>query len=249
MNKSAVLKQNRTISSVLAIFLLGASVSEAQVLIKANDPSIRYDLIRPAHNFLKLIAYDSSGAITEQVMNEGYITVDSLHGQISFSRFREVQAGLFDFDTSVISSSGLPVGMHERVYPKVHELTVTFNKASVDAHAFIKDVHSDKTTTIHEGYFDDNIFEDLIGYIPFKKGIKYHLDCYRYESKGEINPFDIEYIFDDFLEQGNGNMSECAVLSYTNGYSTGYCWIDKKTHLNVKEIIQIRRNTYLIVRL
>jgi hypothetical protein len=236
------------LSLVTLFSLFGALASDAQVLIRADDRSIRYDLIKPAHNFAKVIAYDSSGAITDQYMNEGYISVDSVHGQISFSRSREVPAGNFNFDTSVISTAG-PMSLHEIQHPAAHELSITFNKASVDAHANIKNVHSDKTTAIPEGYFDDNIFQDIIGYLPFKKGIKYHVNCYRYESKiDQNNSFDIEYVFDDFLPEGNGGMTECMVLSYTNGYSTGYCWINKKTHINVKEIIKFRKNTYLIFK-
>jgi len=85
-----------------------------------------------------------------------------------------------------------------------------------------------------EGYFDDNSIWDILGYISFKKGIRYQLDCYGTDTHTQVSiPFEIEYIFDEDQEQ-SGSVISNMVLKVTNPGSTAYVWINKKTHLTTK---------------
>jgi len=77
------------------------------------------------------------------------------------------------------------------------------------------------------GYFDDNIVEELAGFLPIAPGKKYHLEAFRYESENGINPYDIEYVFDHVLKTTTESSVHCRVLHYVNGYTGGYIWIDK----------------------
>jgi hypothetical protein len=233
---------------LLLFFIFSTLLLNAQVVIKANDKSIRYDLIKSSHYFQKVTSYDSLGDIKYEFMNESIIKADSANGKIIFSRTRQIPYGRLFSDSSIISYSG-PVSYMMSSNPMIKRLDVKFNVKSVETNATIKGIKSNLTTKMNEGYFDDNIVEDILGFISFEKGIKYHLDSYRYESKDGQNPYDIEYVLDDILQYPYGNAINCSVLHVVNGYSNAYVWIDKATHTNIKEVIQSKTSMVVVLTL
>lgn len=180
--------------------------------------------------------HDSTGAVTGIIINENVVTIDTSTHQIIFTRTRQYPTGHLLADTSVAGQVG-PVRFHATSLPLTYEVKVAFNKYSVDAQALRRGIRTSRTNTFASGYFDDNIVEELFGFLPIEHGRKYHLEAYRFESKDGSNPYDIEYVFDDFLQTSASGVVACKVLHYMNGYSSGYIWVDKKTSLFQKEII------------
>jgi hypothetical protein len=142
-------------------------------------------------------------------------------------------------DTSITSFSG-PVRYTMLSNPNVKFLDVRYSSTIVDTHAVVKGKSSTIHTTMADGYFDDNIVEDLLGYLPIEKGVKYQLDAYRFESENKINHFDLEYAFDDILPDPKGGVMICRVIRFKNGYGDGYIWIDKKSRENIKEVLYMK---------
>lgn len=223
---------------ILFAFLAASTFSDAQtVIVKANDPSIRYDLIKPDHTFDKVMTFDLSGKLISEFINEDLIKVDSVTKTYSFIRSRQVPIGHIYNDTSVITSSG-PVSYHESSIPQAYEVKAVFQRNAVEAQENRSGVVTKKNTTISEGYFDDNTIENMMGLIPFKQGIHYHLECYRFESKGEINPFEIDYMMDDYIADRSGVLSACEVLQFKHGFAAGCIWVEKKSRRTLKEILR-----------
>ena len=236
---------DKTFGTALILFLLYNSVA-AQVLIKTGDERFHYDEIKPSHDFQRVTVFDSLGNTTLEFINESVIRIDSVNKLITFARFRQYPFGRHLTDTSVTTSLLVPVQMHEFDNPVKFDHSFKFDKLNVEGQIFKNESYFKQNYTMPEGYFDDNMIETVIGYFPFEKGIIYHLNCFRLESNG-LNDYTIEYKFDDTWNSANNNQLNCAVLYFTNQYSSGYIWIDKNSHKNVKQIGRIKSFTYLIV--
>jgi hypothetical protein len=230
---------------VSIIALLAASVASAQVTLRSNDKAIRYDLIKSGQQFVKVTGYDSLGKQQFQFVNYNIIKVDSANKQILFGRSRSIPFGRYMIDTSITSFAG-PVRYSMTTNPNTKFLDVRYSPTTAQAHAIIKGVSSNISTPMSEGYFDDNIVEDLLGYLPIQKGVKYQLDAYRFESDNKINHFDLEYAFDDVLTDPKGGVDICSVIRFRNGYGNGYIWISKKTHENLKEVLYTKDAVVLL---
>lgn len=83
--------------------------------------------------------------------------------------------------------------------------------------------------------------------IPFEKGKQYRLNSFRIGRPGTLNPYDIEYVFDDTWGQSGDNDLNCNVLRFKNSYSSGYIWINHRTHKMVKEYIQMDSGDKVII--
>ena len=122
---------------------------------------------------------------------------------------------------------------------------IKYLPTSVEAHNIVKGVSTNKTTAMPEGYFDDNSLWDVLGYIPFKKGIKYQLDCYGTDTHTQVLiPFEIEYLFDENYREPSGAVVNTMVLKISNPQSTNYVWINKKTYVMIKNIGQGKGYSY-----
>ncbi len=219
--------------------------AHAQVTLKANNKGIRYDLIKSGHQFVKVTGYDSVGKEQFQFVNYNIIKADSVNKQLIFGRSRTIPFGHEMVDTSIINFAG-PIRYTMITNPNVKFLDVRYSPTVVQTHAVIKGVSSNITTPMAEGYFDDNIVEDLMGYLPIQKGVKYQLDAYRFESENKINHFDLEYAFDDILQDPKGGEAICSVIRFKNGYGNGYIWINNKTHENMKEVLYMKGSIVLL---
>lgn len=223
--------------NMLVVLLNFITIARAQVInIKSNDKSVRYDLIKPVHDFDKVMSFDLTGRLTSEFINENLVKVDSVRHYISFIRSRQIPMGHIYTDTSVTSTSG-PISYHETSNSQAYEVKATFRLNSVQAQGNRKGTITNKTTQISAGYFDDNTIENMIGILSIKRGIRYHLECYRFESKAEINPFDVEYVMDDFTTDHKGLLTPCEVIYFKHGFAYGYVWVDKETRQSLKETI------------
>ena len=236
---------NKFLLIIVAAFILTTLKLNAQTLIKANDKSIRYDLIKSSHYFRKVTVFDTLQNINYELVNECIINNDSISKEITFKRFRQFPFGKQFYDSSVVSFSN-PVSYFMTSSPLTKKLNTRFNVKTVETDAYINGISSTVITPMNEGYFDDNIIETIIGFIPFKKGMKYHLETYRFESKEGKNPYDIEYLFDEIIQYAYNKVMNCSVLRIVNGYSETFVWIDKATHINVKEVIQDKNSIVLV---
>lgn len=230
---------------LLVIASFAGLTANAQVTLKANDKAIRYDLIRSGYQFVKVTGYDSLGREQFQFVNYNMIKVDSANRQILFGRSRTIPFGHEMVDTSITSFTG-PIRYSMVTNPNVKYLDVRYGPTAVQTHAIIKGVSSTISTPMAEGYFDDNIVEDLLGYLPIQKGVKYQLDAYRFESENKINHFELEYAFDDLLPDPKGGDVICSVIRFKNGYGNGYIWINNKTHKSLKEILYMKSSIVLL---
>jgi hypothetical protein len=225
-------------NSLLFLFSLLTTTCFAQidkvVQLKANDKSIRYDLVKPGHYLKKLINLDSAGNVTDESVFESFTRVDSQRKEILFINTFQFAPGDFLVDSSLNNYSGsVSYVLYMSTRPK-HQ-SVVYHPTSVVAHSVVKGVVYDKTTPMEEGYFDDNSISDVLPYIPFQKGLIYRFNCYGTDfHTQDQEPYSVEYVLDDFQQDPKGNMANCEVLHLTFNDVSSYFWIDKETHRTLK---------------
>jgi hypothetical protein len=237
--------------SLLLLLLLTQTIwpqtIQAQVIIKPGDPSIHYEWLTNTHDFYKVTVFDSTGRKKLEIMNEQVQTIDSIKHTILSARSRQVPSGRWMIDTSICTTTLTPIRMHEFDQPKTFEHDFHF----AGTKAYIKDLKkgilSIDTCTMTDDYFDENSIEGFLGVIPFEKGREYRLNSFRIGQPGRINPYDIEYVFDDTWDQPGDNDLNCNVLRFKNAYSAGYIWIDRHKHKMVKEYIRMNSGDKVIV--
>jgi hypothetical protein len=224
---------------LLAALLASAHQPKAQTIIRPGDPAIHYDWLTASHNFYKVVVFDSSGRKTLEIMNEQVQTIDTDRHTILSARFRQAPFGRFLIDTSICTTTLVPVRMHEYDQPKTFEHDFRFAGTKAYVTVLKKNTVSKDTFNMADGYFDENSIEGFLAVIPFEKGIRYRLNSFRIGKPGSINPYDIEYVCDDTWGQSDANDLNCKVLKFRNTYSNGYIWINNRTHKMVKEFIQM----------
>jgi len=222
----------------LLLLLITQSIC-AQTVIKPGDPAIHYDWLTPSHDFYKVIMFDSTGRKKMELMNEQVQAIDSVKHTILSARTRQAPFGRWMIDTSICTTTLTPVRMHEYDQPKTFEHDFHFGSTKAYVREFKKGTLSTDTFTMAEGYFDENSIEGFLAVIPFEKGRRYRLNSFRIGMPGTLNPYDIEYVFDDTWSQSGDNELNCNVLQFRNAYSSGYIWIDRRRHKMVKEYIQM----------
>jgi hypothetical protein len=232
---------------ITIILLVLPFFGKAQViLLEPENAVIKKDLIVPSHDFYKVIIFDVLGNKQAEVMNESTTQIDSLQGNIIFTRFRQYPFGAHHTDTSIARLKNLqPLVLKEFYQPSLKSLDIKFNEKSVIAHAIIKGIEKDTVYNFKEGYYDDNTIENFLGYFKLEKGKKYRLNSYRYESSGS-NPYEFEFLFDDILTGTNSSIIKCEVIQFANGYINGYLWYEKQTGRLIKEIGVMKTGSFLI---
>lgn len=224
-------------------------IAHAQILIKATDKSVRYDLIRSSQHFEKVTIYDSGRAVTEEWINENLTKVDSSNGQIIFARSKQIPFGQQISDSTTISTSGTPVSYQLSTNPFKKTINITFNPDSATAKINSNGTVSTAVKAMPKGYFDENVVEELLGYISFEKGKTYHLNAFSTDVKStNLSAYDIEYVFDDVYQILNGNLIKCSVLHYTDDSASVYVWVDRASHANLKEVFQNKTGGMTLVQ-
>jgi hypothetical protein len=242
---------SKTLYKLEIVLLVSISINSlragAQIHLNAHDKSIRYDLIKPEHSFRKVTSFDTAGNVTSEFIVDHLTKIDTIHNEIDFVNSVEY-AGRLTIDSSIDNYSGSAYYTFTTLPFTKHEF-IKYLPSSVEALNVIKGVSSVKTTAMSEGYFDDNSIWDILGYIPFKKGISYQLDCYGTDIHTQVSiPYEIEYLFDeDNLEPGGGVVNSM-ILKVSHEGSANYIWINKKTHLFIKESIQGKGGLFTMVK-
>jgi hypothetical protein len=228
---------------ITSILLCTAAIASAQT-IKATDPGIRYDLIQPGIDAVKGVEYDSVGNKIRTFISKSYIAVDKSSGLIKLTRIGIVDPGIMYIDTSFINVA--PVEMHSIDYPASKELHVKFEESRVTVTSLINGGNNMQVYTMPAGYFDDNILVDIIGYLPIEKEVTYTMDAFRFESvkTNGLNHYEVQYVHDDYLPDGDNKSSSCKVLYYKNGDSSGYIWIDKSSRKVLKQLVNLDRSKH-----
>jgi hypothetical protein len=233
---------------IALLLVLTACFANAQVTIKPGDKIIRYDWIKPSHDFYRNQVSDTSGKVIYDFMMDDYTFIDQANKRIAFARTRQVPAGSFEADTSITDLSLKPVSMHE-VHP---QRDVTYEMIFGDEQTMIKTIRKSvpltKTYPMKSGYFEDNMIEYIFGYLELKKGIIYTLDNFNKDAPAPSDPYAVEYAFDDVWQLTSDHKVNCTVLHFTHGGTTGYIWIDKSTHLMVKTIANFKTGSYMLTK-
>lgn len=220
---------------IILLSLLIATAANAQRVIKPGDALIRYDLIKPSHDFYKNIITDTSGKVVYEFVMDDVTTIDPVSKQITFARTRQVPVGSFSADTSVTDQWLKPISMHE-VHPQRNvSFEMTFGDTLARVTTVRKGVTSVKTYPMKSGYFEDNMTEYVFGYLGLEKGVTYTLDNFNKDTQWPSDPYTIEYAFDDVWELAPGHWLYCMVIHFIHGNTTGHIWIDKNTHQVLKE--------------
>lgn len=216
--------------------------------IKPGDATIDYSLIRPAHQFYKNITWDTLGNVKYEFMMENMIKVDTQKRQIIFSRSRQIPPGSMSADTSVTDLFFRPISMHEVHAQQKRTYEMTFSDAAATVRKEAKGIVTTKTYPMNSGYFEDNMIAYIFGYLKIKKGVTYTLDNFNEATPGN-DPYTIKYAFDDSLGLPGSEELNCTVLAFTHGGTSGYIWVDKKTHTVIKQLGQFKTGTYTVVKL
>jgi hypothetical protein len=236
------------IKLVFAITINGLTAS-AQIHLNAHDKSIRYDLIRPEHSLHKVTFFDTAGNVKEELVVDHVTKIDTIHSEIDFINSVRFASGKILIDSSIDNYAGSARYILATIPSTKYEF-IKYLPTSVEAYNIIKGISTTKTTAMSEGYFDDNSIWDILGYIPFKKGIEYQLNCYGTDTHTQVSiPFQIEYLFDENNREPGGTIINSMVLKVSNPESTYYLWINKRTHLQIKMVGQGKDYSYSNVAL
>jgi len=233
---------------LFVVISINSLTADAQIRLNAQDKSIRYDLIKPEHSYRKVTTFDSAGNVTSEFVVDHLTKIDTAHKEIDFINSVEF-GGRLIIDSSVDNYSGSAYYTLTSLPSTKHEY-IKYLPTSVEAFNVIKGVSSAKTTMMSEGYFDDNSIWDILGYIPFKKGITYQLDCYGTDTHTQVSiPYEIEYLFDEDNREPSGDVVNSMVIKVSYEGSAHYIWINKTTHLFVKESMQGKGHSFTMVTL
>ena len=219
----------------------------AQVVVKPGDPSIHYEWLIPSHDFYKVSVFDSAGHRRMEIMNEQIQVIDTMRGTILSVRVRQAPFGRLMRDTSLCTTTLVPLRMHEFDEPKTFEHDFRFAGAKAYVTELKKGVLKKDTFNMAEGYFDENSIEGFFAVMSFEQGRAYRINTFRIGHPGTINAYDIEYVFDDTWGQAGDNDLNCKVLRFKNAYSSGYIWIDIRRHKMVKEYIHMDSGEKIIL--
>ena len=191
-------------------------------------------MIKPEHSLYKVTFFDTAGNVTRELVVDHVTKIDTAHNEIDFINSFQYAPGKILIDSSIDNYAGSARYILATM-PSVKYEFIRYLPETIEAHNIIKGVNSTKTTAMSKGYFDDNSIWDIMGYIPFKKGIKYQLDCYGTDTHTQVSiPYEIEYLFDEDDSEPNGNIVNAMVLKASYSGSADYIWVNKKTHLVIK---------------
>ena len=233
-----MLNQFKLQSALFLVMVLAGLTAAAQVHLDAHDKSIRYDLIAPSHVLYKVTLFDTAGKVTRELVIDHVTEVDTVKKEIAFINSVPFAPGKLLIDSSIDNYSG-SARYILATFPNTKYEFIKYLPASAEAHNIVKGVSTTKTTPMREGYFDDNSIWDMIGIIPFKKGLTYQLDCYGTDTHTQVSiPYQVEYMFDEENQQPGGLLVNNMVLKVSYDATVAYLWINKKTHLLTREFSQ-----------
>ena len=235
--------------AIISLLVAISLSNHAQTIIKPGDTTLRYDLIKPSHDFYKGVVTDTSGHIMYEFMMDDVSTIDTINRRITFARSRQEPVGYFSTDTSVTDLSFRPISMHEIHLQRNVSFEMTFAETQASVKTVRKGEVSVKNYPMKSGYFEDNMIEYILGYLQLKKGVIYILDNFNKDTPLPSDPYTIEYAFDDVWDLAAGHQLNCTVFHFIHGGKPGYIWIDKDTHQTIKEEGAFKGGTFVISKL
>ena len=234
---------------LLAMILLFTHIARCQPVLKAGDPSIRYELIKPDVTLYKITTTDSAGKVLSEFTCRHTISVNKAHGWVILTQQYQLPDGRTLLDSTIASISTLaPVRMRMVTTPHFMKMDLDFHSREVHA---IADKSGKKTDTLHkmeEGYFDSNLLEYLFGLLPYKKGFKATINAYTFEQRG-MDPWQVEYVGEDMLATAAGT-AFCYVAKTGNAgnISDAMVWIEKSTGKILKRVFPMGKMYYIITK-
>jgi hypothetical protein len=233
---------------ITLLLLLAGFSATAQNTVQPGDPTIRYDWIKPSHDFYRNTVTDSAGNILYDFVMENFTTIDSVKKQIVFARFRQVPAGSFSTDTSFTDLNLKPLSMHELFFQRETSFEMSFGDTLAGVRTVRKGVASVKTYPMKRGYFENNMIEYIIGWLALQKGTTYILDDFNKDASAPSDPYTIEYAFDEAWIMAAGHRMDCRVIHFVHGSTTGYFWVDKASHQVLKEEGSFKGGMYVMTK-
>lgn len=233
-------------------FILSAitrTAVQAQTILRPGDKRIHPEWLKPSHDYFRTIVLDSTGQVRFDFVMEDFTIIDSAAGQIIFARSRQVPPGSFFVDTSVTDLSLRPLRMHEIHFRENVDFDMRFADTLATVRTTRKGVPSSKTYAMKKGYFEDNMIEYIFGYLDLQKGVVYTLDNFNKDTPSPSAPYTLEYVFDDTWFVAADQQIPCAMIRFTNGATTGYIWVDKRTRQVLKEAGQYKNGSYVAIKL
>lgn len=233
------------------MFVIGVSKVNGQFLIKPGDQQIRYELIKPQHNFYKLVLLDSAGNKQMEMLNEEIISIDSAKQQLIRTQFRSFGAGRQLTDSTIADLRTLsPVRMRMVTNPAVMQMDLLFRKTDVHAVANKGGKHTDTIHRMEEGYFDSNLIEYLFQLLPYKDGFACQINAYTFEKNG-MDPHMIKYVGEEMVEDPNGSLRKMNIVEVRSkdGQSTDLLWFDQHTGKVYKHTGRFGNRRFIITTL
>ena len=235
----------------IVVLVAAASKVEAQGLIKPGDQQIQYQLIRPQHNFYKLVLLDSAGNKQMEMLNEEIISIDTSKQQLIRTQFRSFGGGRMLTDSTIADLRTLsPIRMRMVTYPAVMQMNLSFRKTDVHAVVNRGGKHTDTVHRMQEGYFDSNLIEYLFQLLPYKEGFSCQINAYTFEKDG-MDPHTVKYVGEDMNEDLNGNIRKMNVVEVRSkdGQSVDLLWLDKNTGKVYKHTGRFGNRRFIITTL
>lgn len=235
---------------LIAMLLLLTHITHCQSLMKAGDPSIRYELVKPGATLYKIATTDSTGKILTEFTCRQTVSVNADKGWVILVQQMTLPDGRILLDSTIADSKTLaPVRMRMVTTPSFMQMDLQFQAQAVHA---VANKGGKKTDTLHRmeaGYFDSNLLEYLFGLLPYKKGFTATLNAYTFEKQG-MDPWQVEYVGEDMLSLGNGHSIQCHVAKTGNAGKApdALAWIEKSTGRVIKRVIPMGKMFYIVTK-
>lgn len=222
-------------------FLLMPVWALGQVRLKASDPLIRYDLIRPGHHYSKFTAFDTAGREISESLAEHVTVVDTIRNQFLFVRYAPYAVGRFVIDSCWNDGHG-PVRYVLVNYPVTRMETDVFRAGRADVHANRRGVVKDTAVKMEEGYMDDTSIWEMWGYMDLRRSVKYEMNVFGSDVLAPLT-YHVEYLMDDYLQGVDGGWVRCKVIQVQYGSIDWRLWIDPRTHQTVRAVMKNEKET------
>jgi hypothetical protein len=228
-------------NSKVILFLLMPVWAFGQVRLKASDPLIRYDLIRPGHYYSKFTAFDTAGRVLSVWLAEHVTEVDTIRKEFLFVRFVPYGVGRFVIDSCWNDGHG-PVRYVLVNYPVTRMEADVFRPERADVHANRRGVVKDTAVMMEDGYMDDTSIWEMWGYMDLRKDVKYEMNVFGSDVLTPLT-YRVEYLMDDYLQEVDGGWVRCKVIQVQYGSNDWRLWIDPRTHETIRAVMKNEKET------
>lgn len=228
----------------LSFLLLLSAGIQAQVHLKANDPLIRYDLIRTAHYYNRGASFDSTGHISFEFLAEHVVKADSIRKEFLFVRYSPFGVGRFVIDSCWNNANG-PVRYVLASYPSPRAETDVFYRNEVNTHVIRAGFVPDTTVKMAEGYLDDTSIWELFGFMDLQKGVQYDMNVFGSDKRVPLL-YHIEYAMDDYSRSADGSWVRSREVTVRYGDEDWNLWIDPQTRHTMRAVMRTRASTLVI---